>query len=129
MKPVRQTLFSPIKGDPESTGNCFAACVASILELPLEEVPNFCALDTWFKDFEKWLNDRGLTRLYIQYPTKETLRWSTGKSHYISTGKSPRGDWLHCTVWCNNEMVHDPHPDDTGIEDCHDVIFIGGITH
>lgn len=35
MKPVDQTILNP------DTGNCFSACLASIIELELEEVPNF----------------------------------------------------------------------------------------
>jgi len=35
MKPIFQTIIN------NKTGNCQAACIASILEVPLEEVPNF----------------------------------------------------------------------------------------
>ncbi len=35
MKPVNQTKMTPPEGD------CFAACITSILELPLNEVPNY----------------------------------------------------------------------------------------
>lgn len=34
MKPIDQTIVS-------TTGNCLQACLASFLELPIEEVPNF----------------------------------------------------------------------------------------
>ena len=54
MKPVDQTRF----GSPD--GNCFAACVASLLEIPLEEAPNLMNLDEWYRAFEVWLRPRGL---------------------------------------------------------------------
>lgn len=40
MKPVYQKIIDVGKGD------CFAACLASLLELPLEAVPNFRAIET-----------------------------------------------------------------------------------
>lgn len=42
MKPVNQTQFKPPDGD------CLSACIASILELPLNKVPNYIAYDNWF---------------------------------------------------------------------------------
>lgn len=42
-------------------------------------------------------------------------------------GKSPRGDWDHCVVYQNGDMVHDPHPDKTGIEDKKDVMVLVSI--
>jgi len=35
MKPAMQTIFDDVYGD------CFGACVASIFEFPIEEMPNF----------------------------------------------------------------------------------------
>ncbi len=39
MKPVFQSIVDVGRGD------CFAACLASLLELPLEEIPNFRAIE------------------------------------------------------------------------------------
>lgn len=41
MKPIDQVIFDPGKGD------CMAACIASILELPLDAVPNLSNLPKW----------------------------------------------------------------------------------
>ncbi|HXG85964.1 MAG TPA: hypothetical protein VNI84_18225 [Pyrinomonadaceae bacterium] len=40
MKPVYQKIIDVGRGD------CFSACLASLLEMPLEDVPNFRALET-----------------------------------------------------------------------------------
>src|SRR5260370_22421604 len=59
MKPVTQSLVG-------EEGNCFAACVASILEMSLVEVPNFCAVDNgWWAAFQAWLAERGLCAVDI----------------------------------------------------------------
>jgi len=57
MRPVEQTTF----GVP--TGNCFGACVASLLEL--DEIP--CPVDPahpdedfWYEEWRKWFAAQGL---------------------------------------------------------------------
>lgn len=45
MKPVDQTTF----GFPG--GNCFSACIASLLEMPLDDVPYFMHGD-WYDAFQ-----------------------------------------------------------------------------
>lgn len=42
MKKIMQTLAH---NPPHSVGNCFQACVASVLEMDLEAVPHFVATD------------------------------------------------------------------------------------
>lgn len=113
-RPQDQTLF----GNEE--GNCYAACVASVTGIPLEEVPNFCLKSTWLADSINWLRDRGWGVFYLYDVAGErsnlpgTVRWWSSYP-CIVTGKSPRGDWLHCVVDQGGEVVHDPHPDKTGI--------------
>jgi len=121
VKPVIQTIFG------DRVGNCFTACLASLLEVPLESL----AIDPdefkWLDDTQRALKPHGLFYLEIRldvavnYPTyamKERL--------CIMTGKSPRGDFLHAVVGkighndADNtviyELVHDPHPSGRGIE-------------
>ena len=49
MKPVDQTLFG------EGRGNCLPACIASVLELPLEAVPHFVLEDDWVGALQTFL--------------------------------------------------------------------------
>ena len=50
MIPVYQTIVSIEDGD------CTRACLASILDLPIDAVPNFIRFrDNWFKDLLKQL--------------------------------------------------------------------------
>lgn len=57
MTPVYQDRFGA------RDGNCFAACIASLLDLPLSEVPNFAAAgdadDWWWYAAICWLAERG----------------------------------------------------------------------
>lgn len=52
MIPVDQTTYG------HTDGNCFSACVASILEIPIEEVPNTLGVNA---ELMRWLAGRGLS--------------------------------------------------------------------
>lgn len=58
MKPVIQTRLSK-----ETSGNCLQASIASLLELPLDHVPNFSELyrdlDRFHATLAGWLGQRG----------------------------------------------------------------------
>ena len=61
MKPTKQTiLHDPAKG---LHGNCLSAVLASLLHLPIEDVPLFITPETWVKDLNAWLRPFGLAYL------------------------------------------------------------------
>ncbi|MGE4399373.1 MAG: hypothetical protein AB7D29_07620 [Campylobacterales bacterium] len=117
MIPVRQTKF----GVPH--GNCFSACVASMLEMDISEVPDFVPQygDQWLEHFREWLVPKGLD--YFETWPKDIIEYLP-KGHMIATGKSPRGDFNHCVIVKTSEphenldlvWIHDPHPDNTFLE-------------
>lgn len=115
MKPVHQDRF----GSPG--GNCLQAALASILELPLKEVPNFVTIPgpSWWDELQAWLGRRGLTLVCVP-PDADWRGWLVqyGGYHLIG-GKSPRG-LLHSVVGYKGAMVHDPPPDGTGLETVED---------
>lgn len=105
-----QTTF----GDPG--GNCFSACVASILELPLAEVPYFMGADDWSAFFANWLRPHGFCPIWFNL-VEDAERFLPG--FYILGGKSSRGN--HAVVAQGSTIVHDPHPSREGLlvrEDC-----------
>lgn len=102
MKPVDQTTF----GEPG--GNCFSACVASLLELALEDVPYFMGHDHWFLVFQNWLRARG----WYAVNCKLADDWQPA-GLYILGGESPRG--AHAVIAEGSTIVHDPHPSRTGL--------------
>lgn len=113
MTPVLQTRF----GSPD--GNCFQACVASVLEIPLEEAADIMDEEDWFAAFQEWLNDMGWFAFSFKGPPFIEGAYS------IIGGQSPRGDFGHAVVFLGKTMAHDPHPDGTGIVgDPWDVIYL-----
>lgn len=110
MIPVDQTEFNW----PES--NCFSACVASILHLPISDVPTFAKYEDPWEHVTTWLKERGfyLYDFALRDPF-DTEQAPLG--FHIVTGKSPRHEtFRHCVVAKGTEIVHDPHPSRAGIE-------------
>lgn len=101
MTPVEQTKFG--RG-----GNCFEACVASILDLQMWQMPGYdMAGDTdAFRRWNSWLGSKfGL--VLVAYPPDVVLPGE----YVIISGKSPREEGLfHAVVGLNNQVVWDPHP-------------------
>lgn len=112
MNPVQQTLTEP----PE--GNCFASCVATILELPLDQVPNFHG-SNWWEQWQRWLAERNMVFISCDDLSFYPLGYS------ILGADSPRGLYLHAVVMWNARIVWDPSPDrHQGVGEWHDWAMI-----
>jgi len=98
MIPVNQTVLT------EGDGNCVAACVASILELGIDEVPNFIMDEaqpySWDVWLTKWCAAHGVN-----------ARWTRQRPYGLSIGlgTSWRGT-DHAVVMKDGRTVHDPNP-------------------
>jgi hypothetical protein len=119
MKPVDQTRF----GFPG--GNCMQAAIASILELPLAEVPDFCNRNwegDWESDLNQWLYEHfGLFSLQVDIEKSEDLTWFSDNCICLATVRSKTGSrWIgpdgkehepyHSVVYHKNRIIHDPNP-------------------
>lgn len=119
-----QTVFGNLKW------NCFAACVASLLLVPLKDVPNFCALGetAWWVALREWLAAFDVAPMMLGITAEELSAVRSDATHWlrgipaIAGGKSPRGDFLHAVLVLDGVVIHDPHPDGTGLSDFRDVV-------
>jgi hypothetical protein len=116
LKTVDQQILDQTHGD------CFSACIASLLELPSEEVPNFMNKETrsvWFHAANLWLHSRGYHYIEVDYNLSESCWYSTAPGAWcILIGDSPRDPGKHHAVvgQITNDginMIHDPYPDKT----------------
>jgi hypothetical protein len=119
MIPVEQS----ITGD---NGDCLRACVASILELPISELPNFVEHEDMHAAATSWLAPRGIAFLPMYFLNPDALQ-QTYFGFYdfcIVGGTSPRkdarGDHRRHAVVAKTlpwgvEILHDPHPDKSGL--------------
>lgn len=115
MKPVYQTIFYDPAEPPR--GNCFAACVASLLEIPLEDVPDFCAFKNWVPKFLRFLRRRGYRRVAFLTFCDEPFPVDLGAGIdglFIAVAEVPGGVLHAVIVNAHGNVVHDPHPEELG---------------
>jgi len=114
MGPVHQTTFGD-GGDGSEPGNCMSACLASLLDLPVSEVPNFAALGPlgYWDGMQRWLAGRGLYLFELKSAPCHTPG-APEDLNYIASGKSSRG-LLHAVVMREGQIAHDPHPSGAGL--------------
>jgi len=115
MKPVFQTRYG------EGKGNCFQAALASVLELELEEVPDFVNVyqDDWFKEVERWLYKK-FRAVYVFVTYEDFLEnfadLRASGTYYIQVGPN-QNDVMHCVVAQHGEMVHNPNRTCKGLKE------------
>jgi len=103
--------------------DCWRACIASILEIDIEALPlpedNMHHTSAQYvAKLRKALLELGytLTCYSPQNINSKILSSPDTGGYVIAIGRSPRGNYNHAVVWING-IVHDPHPEKTGILD------------
>jgi hypothetical protein len=121
MNPIDQTRFNigePLEGAP---ANCFAAAIASILEVSLSAVPDEAdfwkpgmGLEESGKLYEPavhaWLRERGYLLICVDV-VNVFYAGAEFDPFCILSGLSPRNPKVHHAIVARgNKPVHDPHP-------------------
>lgn len=100
MIPVYQTILTPPDGD------CLAACLASIFEVPLATIPNWIRHDDWHDRYDRWLGQFGLQ--WWSFPNSSD--WFP-RGYSIASVASGHTEYEHATVALDGTIVHNPMPD------------------
>lgn len=112
MRPVKQDrLYSP---EGIGNGNCLAACLASLLDIPLWMVPPFDQMfgrNEWRVRVSEWL----ACVFKMQMVRTAGHDVESLPAFYIANGPSPRGV-RHSTIYSAGKLIHDPHFSDAGVE-------------
>ena len=117
MKPVYQAIDRP-GFHATGNGDCLRACVASLLELPLEDVPHFMetpeSAREWPQALTAWLHGRGrvLETLALPGDLEAALAYMAAhhpREHYILAGRAGP-DFGHVIIGLGGRIVHDPSP-------------------
>jgi hypothetical protein len=132
MKPVFQTRFT------EDDGNCFEACLASILELDLDDIPEYTEgnkrMQPYFARLDReLLQGHGLRAVAINVGHKtdgdqpDRLPDYVGEDVYriASIADTEGAGFVHAVVMRGRELAHDPNREDlrkTGTADFADRI-------
>jgi hypothetical protein len=109
MTPIKQTILS--NPDTGTRGNCFQACLASLLDLPIEKVPDFHEMGTdWADSFYDFLDRNGC--YFYGTPSFNAIASEKGIDGYVIVGgTSPRGIISgHSVIYKDGQPFFDPHP-------------------
>ena len=122
MKPISQTKNSLVFSDGTrlTYGNCLVACIASILEEPIDEIPNIYTFynlgvkhdnvehDVWFQVINQWLILKYNKCFKVHNKDVPTVQ-----PYVIMRGLSKRSR-PHCVIYKNDDGLlkpcFDPHP-------------------
>lgn len=118
MKPVKQTKFGPVEG------NCFNACIASLLEVDIDVIPDIPPGTDWLTAKKKWdewlLENYSVYLLDVEFDDRTIRMADHLQGYHIMSGTSPRAEYpdrtAHSVVGFEGRMVHDPHPSGDGIK-------------
>lgn len=134
MVPIVQTKF----GLPG--GNCMQACIASLLEIPLEEAPDVCNTtpegESWLEALQEWLGPQGmgyafqkmsksidivipgLCLLGVVHTGHRPEQTAAGMCHVVVGRCTPLPKQVRFDV------VHDPLPEPSEITEILDILWI-----
>jgi hypothetical protein len=128
--PVDQTRFG------HGAGNCLAACIASLLDLSIDQVfdiPEGGKDPDYWGIVDRWLTERGLGLAYVTVRKEgdderlgATVRIPPD-AHYMAWGESPR-NLSHSVIYRSGELIHDPHPSRDGILRVENIAFLVRLT-
>lgn len=119
MKPVDQEFTS--KPEINQYGDCQRAVIASLLELPIAEVPHFLQKadgdpDLYWSGIQTFLREHGCAYLTADQHAIQHFYGHEGNIYHEISGPSPRGNGLyHAVVGCNGRIVFDPHQSRDGL--------------
>lgn len=142
MTPTNQTKFSAFtsKGERITYGNCLVACIASVLDVDIHEVPNLYTLygitrpqhpyekptPYWAEVLNTWMREKHGKQLEIIPELAYASRVAKDPKYprtAIVKGMSHR-DKPHCCIYHLSTLVWDPHPSREGLKEMKHVYVI-----
>ncbi|GAA1915053.1 hypothetical protein GCM10009775_04360 [Microbacterium aoyamense] len=120
------------RGEDVIPGDCWRACLASLLEVPIADVPHFAHLYPtegtleWWDASVAWVRETlpGWTLGCWRRPEEGWFQRfysadeaANAPDRVILTAASPRGAWNHSVLVSvrTGELAHDPFPGGTGV--------------
>ena len=99
-----------------ANGNCFEACLASLLHLPIIAVPE---VSSW-EELRDWLAERFNMSLSFYAGDEIPLRNQAGypRGYSIVALRLPADGAIHSVVAFGNTIFHDPSPRRIATDDC-----------
>lgn len=112
MTPVKQTVFG------KDNGNCLAACFASMLNIPVDHVPNWGVdIEFSWNAINMFLSNYELFLVVIEIH-KRNIEEATiiYDGYYILSGASYSQKCNHAVIYKGTNLFFDPMPNDKGLK-------------
>ena len=110
---IFQNHFGGSDAPLEEQGNCFQACVATVLQIPLEKAFDCRPMpgEKWFAKFNEWLEQYNLGCIFLE-ANNETIPCTMLKGLHIAEhmSKTLYNGERHVVVICDGVFLHDPNP-------------------
>lgn len=120
MIPTDQIVFD------KGYGDCLRACIASIFEYPIEQIPNFWEHTDDTKEFwlliNNWLSDTLQHKCVVAKISDANREFIRGLL-CVAIGLTATSDEEHAVVW-RDGMIHDPHPRRSGLRNEPDLFAV-----
>lgn len=102
-------------------GDCQRAVIASLLDLPISEVPHFLQIANgdaaiYYEELQKFCLSQGYAYLTINACSGVAFFGLDDDVYHEISGPSPRGNGVyHSVIGKGGNIVHDPHPSRSGL--------------
>jgi hypothetical protein len=108
VKPVRQTKRGGPNVRPEERGDCWDACLASILEVPVADAHVTHAVNDWWAESQRVLAQHGYEALPIHPTCHPSGYWIAGVPSKNLGSYDDGSPVMHVIVMRGGEVAHDP---------------------
>lgn len=95
-------------------GNCVATCYASLLGVPVEAIPELYGTPNQTEAEAAFLRSHGLGLVRIQLARGQEPPFMSPGTYHLIGGMGPRG-YPHRVIGRDGQVLHDPHPEGTGL--------------
>lgn len=111
MIPVYQTITGGKNSD------CVRACIASLLELDIDEIPNFIEADIeWEFELRQWLRKNyNCSLVSASFLQHDVFCEMMQNCLCLTIGKTPAGE-DHAVITKYGTIIHDPNPKEVGLQ-------------
>jgi len=111
MQKVFQTRFGGVDAEPKEQGNCFQACIATILGIPLDDAFDCIPFPPrkWFPAFNRWLKQYNLGCIFLEAKDGEVPCTLLVGTHIAECASTMESNTNHAIVMREGRYIHDPN--------------------
>lgn len=91
-------------------GNCFAACLSTILSVPFAEIPDFRNMEDWSDKLNGWARLIGWNVWFVPGDGRSVVDQEIVPKGWSIVAHKTLSGFIHSAVFFDGWLVHDPSP-------------------